>query len=106
MPVLSAFAVVAVVAVVADVAVVAEVAVVADPADVANVAVAELPVQEPELPVTLIAQLPDAPEPAREGTSSAVCAAPAVLDPVPPLTTATVPVSLEAASDAMKDGSE
>jgi hypothetical protein len=78
---------------------VAFVAEVADVALVAEVAVAALPLM-------LIPHVPLAPEPLREGTSSAVCAAPAVLDPVPPLTTATVPVSLEAASDAMKDGSE
>ena len=70
----------------------AVVAVVAEPAVVADVAVAALPVQEPELPVTLIPQLPDAPEPVVDGTPRLDRAVPASVAPVPPLPIARVPV--------------
>ena len=53
---------------------------VTDPAVVAVVA----DVAVAALPLTLIAQVPDAPEPELDGTSRAVRAPAAVFDPVPP----------------------
>jgi hypothetical protein len=72
----------------AFVAFVADVAVVADPAVVAEVAVAALP-------EILIPQVPVAPEPPVEGTSSAVRAPPAEVEFVPPLAIGSVPVTCE-----------
>ena len=73
-------------ALVANPALVADPAVVADPALVAEFAVAALPVM-------LIPQVPEAPDPPREGTSSVACAAPAVPAPVPPLAIGSVPAT-------------
>lgn len=73
----------------ADVAVVALVAVVAEVAVVADVAVAAFPLM-------LIPQVPMAPDPDVDGTSRAVRAPDAVVEPVPPLAIATVPDTLPA----------
>lgn len=71
-------------AVVADVADVAVPAVVAEVADVADVAVAALPEM-------LIAQVPEAPVPSVFGTAKLVRASAAVVAPVPPFATTSVP---------------
>ena len=49
-----------------------------------------------EVPVMLMPQVPLAPMPVVEGTPRFVCAPAAVVAPVPPLPTATVPVTLAA----------
>lgn len=71
-------------ALVTEPAVVAEVA---DPAVVAEVAVAALPLM-------LMLQVPDAPEPVAEGTLRLDRAVAASVAPVPPLATASVPPSV------------
>ena len=55
------------------------------------VAVAALPVQLADEPETLIPQVPEAPEPVVDGTSSADCAVACDVPPVPPLATGRVP---------------
>lgn len=87
-------------AVVAELAVVADVAVVADEAVVADVAVAALPLM-------LMAQVPDAPDPVGEGTSvpmanpRAVRAAEPVVAPVPPFAIASVPAKVIVPDDVI-----
>ena len=55
------------------------------------------------LPVMLMPQVPLAPEPVVEGTLRFVCAPAAVVAPVPPLATATVPVTLAALPGMLPD---